>query len=97
MVLNHIRIFSLLWLEYKINMTVVNWIKKKSSLCGSNFKYIYLNFIVYLYMLTDSEDGLKYPFQRNHIEAEFKVNNLGVVCGTSIHNYFTHIVLRGEQ
>ena len=48
-------------------------------------------------MLTDSEDGLKYPFQRNHIEAEFKVSNLGVVCGTSIHNYFTHIVLRGEQ
>ena len=48
-------------------------------------------------MLTDSEDGLKYPFQRNHIEAEFKVSNLGVVCGTSIQNYFTHIVLRGEQ
>ena len=48
-------------------------------------------------MLTDSEDDLKYPFQINYIEAEFKVSNLGVVCDTSIHNYFTHIVLRGEQ
>ena len=48
-------------------------------------------------MLTDSEDGLKYHFQRNHIEAEFKVSNLDVVCGASIHNYFTHIVLRCEQ
>ena len=28
MVLNHIHIFSLRLLEYKINMTVVNWIKK---------------------------------------------------------------------
>jgi len=27
-------------------------------------------------MLTDSEDGLKYPFQRNFIEAEFKAYNL---------------------
>jgi hypothetical protein len=49
-----------------------------SSLCGSNFKYIYLNFILYLYMLTDSEESLKYPFQRNHIEVEFKVNSLPV-------------------
>ena len=48
-------------------------------------------------MLTDSEDDLKYPFQRYHIEAEFKANNRGVVCGTSIPNYFTHIILRGEQ
>ena len=60
-------------------MAVINWIKKMSSLCGSNFKYIYLNFILYLYMLTDSEESLKYPFQRNHIEAEFKVISLPVV------------------
>jgi hypothetical protein len=30
-------------------------------------------------MLTDSEDGLKNPFQGNHIEAEFKASNLLVV------------------
>jgi hypothetical protein len=37
----------------------------------------YLSFI--LYLLTDSEESLKYPFQRNHIEAEFKVSSLPVV------------------
>jgi len=68
-----------------------------SLLCGFNFKYIYLDFILYLYMLTNSDDSLNYPFQRNHIEAEFKVSNLLVVYGTSIHNYLTHIVLRGEH
>jgi hypothetical protein len=56
-----------------------------SSLCGSNFEYTYLNFMLCLIMLTDSEDGLKNPFQGNHIEAEF------------IHNCFTHIVLRGKH
>ena len=40
-----------------------------SSLCGSNFKYTNLNFMLYLIMLPDSEDGLNNPFQGNHIEA----------------------------
>jgi len=50
-----------------------------SYLCGSNIKYIYLNFILCLYMLSDSEDGLKYPFERNHIETEFILSNLSVM------------------
>jgi hypothetical protein len=50
-----------------------------------------------LIMLTDSEDGLKNPFQGNHIEAEFKVSNLLVVYGMFIHNCITHLVLRGKH
>jgi hypothetical protein len=50
-----------------------------SSLCGPNFKYIYLIFILYFYMLTDCEDGLEYPFERTRISTEFIVSNLIVV------------------
>ena len=78
-------------------MTVINGIKKMSSLCGPNFKYIYLNFILYFYMLTDYEDGLEYLFERTRISTEFIVSNLIVVQGTCMHSYFTHIILKGEQ
>jgi hypothetical protein len=60
-------------------MSVINWIKKMNSLCGPNFKYIYLIFILYFYMLTDCEDGLEYPFERTRISTEFIASNLIVV------------------
>ena len=44
--------------------------------------------MLYLYMLTDYEDGFKYPFEGIHIEAEFIDKNLIVVYGTSKHSYF---------
>jgi len=59
-----------------------------SSLWGCNFKYSYFNCMLYLYMLTDSEDGFKYPFEGTHIEAELIDTNLIVVYDTSKHSYF---------
>ena len=38
-------------------------------------------------MMTDSEDGFKYPFEGTHIEAEFIDTNLIVVHDTSKHGY----------
>lgn len=67
--------------------TIINMDWKMSSLWGCNFKYSYSNCLLYLYMMTDSEDGFKYPFEGTHIEAEFIDTNLIVVHDTSKHGY----------
>jgi hypothetical protein len=62
-------------------------------LCDSNFKNKYFAFILYLYRLTDYEDGLQYSFDRSHIEAEAIGSNLIVVSDTFLQSSFQVLYL----
>ena len=74
-----------------------NYLTGMGLVYDSNLKNKYFTFILNFYLLTASQNRLNYSFERNHIEAEFKVSNLLVVYGMSMHSCFTHIVLRAEQ
>jgi len=68
-----------------MNRTHMNWnsLIGMGPLCDSNFKNKYFifksAFILNLYLLIDSEDSLRYSFERTRIAAEVIVRNVIVV------------------